>query len=137
MNFETFPYDFHECNIDFKYWNGEASRVQMQSPKIYMVDANGKGIYGSEFNYPKSGRLNYNFNLKSLPSAEYLECGDNKSLAQVKLNFKRTEKSRAEIFCAYHTTTGIFAFLSLISFFINLDAVPGTLSFLFPELPTL
>ena len=125
MIFETFPYDFHECIINFKNWDGSARRVQLQSPKIYMLDKNGNEIGGSEFNYPQSGRLDYNFYLKSLPNTVYREKGNNYSLAQVKLNFGRTEKSQAEILSGYHTTTGIFAFLSLISFFINLDAVPG------------
>ena len=98
----------------------------MQSPKIYTIDKYGKEIGGSEFNFDKSSRLDYNFNLKSLPNTEYTENGYNYSLAQVKLNFKRTEKSQAEIFSGYHTPTGIFAILSLVSFFINPDAVPGT-----------
>ena len=102
-----------------------------------MLDKNGLEIGGSEFNYTKSGRLNYNFNLKSLPKSVYLENGLNWSQAQVKLNFERNEKSQTEIFSGYHTTTGLFAFLSLISFFINLDAVPGTLLFVYPNLPTL
>ena len=125
MNFETFPYDFNECIINFKNWDGSARRVQLQSPKIYMLDKNGNEIGGLEFNYPESGRLDYNFNLKSLPNTVYREKGNNYSLAQVKLSFGRNEKSQAEILSGYHTTTGIFAFLSLISFFINLDAVPG------------
>ena len=73
MNFESFPYDYHECIINFKNWYGSAWRVQLQSPKIYMLDKNGLEIGGSEFNYTKSGRLNYNFNLKSLPKSVYLE----------------------------------------------------------------
>ena len=128
MNFENFPYDFHECIMNFKNWEGSYWRVELQSPKIHMLDKNGREVGGSELNYAKyanSGRLDYNFNLKSLPNTLYMEKGKNYSLSQVKLNFERTDKSRAEIFSGYHTTTGIFAFLSLVSFFINLDAVPG------------
>jgi hypothetical protein len=128
MNFENFPYDFHECIMNFKNWEGSYWRVELQSPKIHMLDKNGREVGGSELNYAKytnSSRLDYNFNLKSLPNTLYMEKGKNYSLSQVKLNFERTDKSRAEIFSGYHTTTGIFAFLSLVSFFINLDAVPG------------
>ena len=125
MNFGSFPYDHHDCIINFKNWYGSAWRVQLQSPKISMLDKNGLEIGGSEFNYTKSGRLNYNFNLESLPNSVYLENGLNWSQAQVKMNFERNVKSQAEIFSGYHTITGLFAFLSLISFFINLDAVPG------------
>ena len=130
MNFGSFPYDYHDCIINFKNWYGSEWRVQLQSPKISMLDKNGLEIGGSKFNYTKSGRLNYNFNLESLPNTVYLENGRNFSLAQVKLNFQRTEKSQAEIFSGYHTTTGVFAFLSLFSFFINPEVVPGTNYFL-------
>jgi hypothetical protein len=77
MNFETFPYDFNECIMNFKNWDGSARRVQLQSPKIYMLDKNGNEIGGSEFNYPESGRLDYNFNLQSLPCTVYREKGNN------------------------------------------------------------
>ena len=125
MNFGSFPYDYHDCIINFKNWYGSEWRVQLQSPKISMLDKNGLEIGGSEFNYTKSGRLNYNFNLESLPDSVYLENGLNWSQARVKMNFERNVKSQTEIFSGYHTITGLFAFLSLISFFINLDAVPG------------
>ena len=125
MNFGSFPHDYHDCIINFKNWYGSEWRVQLQSPKISMLDKNGLEIGGSEFNYTKSGRLNYNFNLESLPNSVYLENGLNWSQARVKMNFERNVKSQAEIFSGYHTITGLFAFLSLISFFINLDAVPG------------
>ena len=107
LNFEAFPYDFHECIINFKNWYGSAWRVKLQSPKIYTIDKYGKEIGGSEFNFDKSSRLDYNFNLKSLPNTEYTENGYNYSLAQVKLNFKRTEKSQAEIFSGYHSIQGL------------------------------
>ena len=113
-----------------RYFFGKAKinhpfRLVLNSPKIYTVDSNGKEIGGSEFNFPNNGRLDYNFNLKSLPSSDFLENGLRYSLAQVKLNFTRTEKSQAEIFSGFHITTGVFAFLSLISFFIHPDIVPG------------
>ena len=125
MNFGSFPNDYHDCIINFKNWYGSEWRVQLQSPKISMLDKSGVEIGGSEFNYTKSGRLNYNFNLESLPNSVYLENGLNWSQARVKMNFERNVKSQIEIFSGYHTITGLFAFLSLISFFINLDAVPG------------
>ena len=130
LHFQAFPYDFHECIINFKNWYGAIDTVMLHSPEIYMLDNEGKEIGGSEFNYEESGRLDYNFNLESLPNTVYLENGRNFSLAQVKLNFQRTEKSQAEIFSRYHTTTGVFAFLSLFSFFINPDVVPGKNYFL-------
>ena len=85
----------------------------------------GKEIGGTQFNYTKNGKLTYNFYFKSLPSNVYLNNKLNYSMAQIQLDFERSDLSRTEIFSGYHSTTGLFAFLSLVSFFINPDVVPG------------
>ena len=46
-------------------------------------------------------------------------------MTQVKIDFHRSEKSRKKIFGGYHVTTATFSLLSLISFFIHPDVVPG------------
>ena len=42
----------------------------------------------------------------------------------------RTDKSRKKIFGSYHASTGIFAGLSLVSYFIPPDIVPGRMGML-------
>ena len=58
---------------------------------------------------------------RSLPSSVYVENGFEYSIARVKMDFKRTDRSRSEIFSRYHGQTGTFSLLSLISFSINQD----------------
>ena len=52
------------------------------------------------------------------------------ALVQVKLEFERTKRSRNRIFTGYHVTTAIFAILSLLSFSIQTDTVPGRMGML-------
>ena len=63
-------------------------------------------------------------------SSMFLDDGNEYSQTQIKMTFKRTEKSRTKIFGGYHATTAIFALLSLLSFFIQPDAVPGRMGML-------
>ena len=44
--------------------------------------------------------------------------------------YPRTDKSRKKIFGSYHASTGIFAGLSLVSYFIPPDIVPGRMGML-------
>ena len=44
--------------------------------------------------------------------------------------FKRTKRSRNRIFTRFHVTTAIFAILSLLSFSIQPDVVPGRMGML-------
>ena len=63
-------------------------------------------------------------------SSMFLDDGNEYSQTQIKMTFKRTGKSRTKIFGGYHATTAIFALLSLLSFFIQPDAVPGRMGML-------
>ena len=63
-------------------------------------------------------------------TVQFSDGGYEYSLAQVKINFKRRNKSRNKIFGGYHVITGIFAILSLVSFFIHVDIVAGRMGML-------
>ena len=51
-------------------------------------------------------------------------------MTQIKMNLTRTAQSRNTIFGGYHASTGIFAILSLVSYFIPPDIVPGRMGML-------
>ena len=51
-------------------------------------------------------------------------------MLKIRMNMTRTEKSRRKLFGGYHLTTGIFAGLSLVSYFIPPDIVPGRMGML-------
>ena len=133
LDFQTYPFDSHTCLMNVNNWLGKDTRITFGNPKIYTNDGfytEGKEIGGKEFELETDGRLDYNFKFESLPSSTFIDSGYEYALAQVKIDFERTNKSRAEIFGGYHATTAIFAMLSLLSFFIQPSAVPGRMGML-------
>ena len=124
MNFQTFPFDSHECILDIKNWIGASYRLLLNSPKIYKIGMNGKQHGGKEIEINTNGRLDYNFQFKALESTIYhgnSNVDTKYSMAQVKMIFNRTDKSRQKIFVGYHLTTAIFSSLSLLSYFLHTD----------------
>ena len=117
MNFQYFPFDKHECNLDIKNWNGNSNKIILNPPKLLGNDENGNEINSSELEINSNGRLEYNFHFKPLLSTLFNDVGYEYSMAHVRLNLVRTQKSREKIFSGYHLQTGIFSFLSLASFF--------------------
>ena len=77
-----------------------------------------------------SERLDYNFIFKPLEPTFYYDDGYTYSMAQLELSFSRTEKSKNQIFGGYYAGTLTFASLSLVSFFIHPDMVPGRMGML-------
>ena len=130
MNFQTFPFDSHECILDIKNWIGASYRLVLSSPIIYKIGINGEQLGGKEFEIDTHGRLDYNFQFKALESTTYYSGDTTYSMAQVEMTFNRTDKSRQKIFFGYHTTTGIVSFLSLMSYFVPTDSVPGRMGML-------
>ena len=117
MNFQSFPFDKQECNLDLKNWNGASNKIVLNSPKLLGNDEKGNEINTKELKINSNGRLEYDFFFKSLPSTLFTDLGFEYSMAHVGLHFVRTQKSREKIFSGYHLQTGIFSFLSLASFF--------------------
>ena len=129
FDFTTYPFDSHTCLIHLKNWIGSPFRLQLNSPSIYTLNSTGFEIGGKEFNFT-NGRLDYDLDFKSLPSETFIENGIDYSKALIQMNLTRTTKSSNKIFGSFHAMTGIFAFLSLISFFIHPDMVPGRMGLL-------
>ena len=67
LDYQTYPFDSHECNIRFKNWIGATYRLVLNSPQIYTNDENGNEIGGDEFEMIENGRMNYHFDFKALP----------------------------------------------------------------------
>ena len=130
LDFQTFPFDNHECDLILKNWVGGSYRIVLKSPSIYGLDENGQEVEGKYFNITGNNRLNYKFRFESLPTTEFQDDGHKYSETRIKMIFERTEKSRTKIFGGYHATTAIFSILSLISFFIHPEVVPGRMGML-------
>ena len=132
LDFQSFPFDNHKCDLILKNWVGGSYRIVLKSPSIYGLDKNGQEVEGKYFNITTTGnnRLNYKFRFESLPTTEFQDDGHTYSETRIKMIFERTEKSRTKIFGGYHATTAIFSILSLISFFIQPEVVPGRMGML-------
>ena len=65
-----------------------------------------------------------------MPSEIIIDDEEKYYVSSVKINLKRSTKSIQQIVGSFYLSTGIFAALSLISFMINIDAVPGRMGLL-------
>jgi len=74
--------------------------------------------------------MKFHFTFESLKSSTFQQANYTYSMAQIRMNLTRTDKSRQKIFAGYHVTTGIFSALSLVSYFIPPDIVPGRMGML-------
>ena len=129
FDFTTYPFDTHTCILNLKNWIGADYRLKLNTPSIFTLNSTGLEIGGQEFNF-SNGRLNYDMKFKSLPSESFIENGIKYHKSMIQMNLKRTDKSRSKIFGSFHSSTGIFAALSLVSFFIHPDMVPGRMGML-------
>ena len=67
LNFQPFPFDFHECILEFKSWMLAEYRMVLESPKIYKDDINYEEIVQTS-----CGKLDYDFNFKPMNSSSFL-----------------------------------------------------------------
>ena len=122
MNFQSFPFDSHQCIFYLKNWIGSIRRVILTPPILVTNDEDGNNLEVEEITL-QGGK--YEFNIKTLPISVFKDGGDTGSMAQVEINFKRTSASQNQVFGGYYVQTATFATLSLLSYFIEQSVVPG------------
>ena len=113
---------FLNCPLKIVLPTHPFSSLIIQGQKFLMI--------GKELMKNNSERLDYNFIFKPLEPTVYYDDGYTYSMAQLELRFSRTEKSKNQIFGGYYAGTLTFASLSLVSFFIHPDMVPGRMGML-------
>ena len=130
MKFESYPFDNHNCYLELVNWLGASYRVQLQSPKLYVWnDQAGQELLGHIVD-KESNRMDYFFRFESLPPENFYETGYDYSMFRIKISFNRTEKGQAKIFSSYHIPIAVYACLSLVSYGIELEQVPGRMGLL-------
>ena len=127
MDFQSFPFDCHQCIFYLKNWIGSTRRVILKPPILLTNYEDGNNLEVDEITLPGG---NYEFNFKTLPTSKFKDGGDGGSMAQVEINFKRTSASRNQVFGGYYVQTATFATLSLLSYFIEQSVVPGRMGML-------
>merc|ERR1719464_309060 len=116
LDFRKFPMDSHYCILELKNWIGaifgENTGVRLNPPKIFTTEDR-QEIGGQKFN-KSPARMKFHFTFESLKSSTFQQANYTYSMAQIRMNLTRTDKSRQKIFAGYHVTTGIFSALSLV-----------------------
>ena len=129
FDFTTYPFDKHVCFVNLKNWIGGSFRIRLNAPKLLTLNSEGDEIGGENLTISNQ-RLDYDCMFRSVPSEIFVENGEKYYKSLIKIDLSRTIKSRQKIEGSFHLTTGIFAALSLISFSINADVVPGRMGLL-------
>ena len=96
LDFQSFPFDNHECDLLLRNWNGASYWIVLKSPTIYGLDDNGNDIEGKHFNITMTGnnKLDYRFRFESLPTTEYQDNGLKYSETGIKMIFKELRKAK-------------------------------------------
>ena len=118
----------NEIFSDIKNWIGWSKVVVLNSPKVITIE-NGTEIEGKIINKTNPG-LKFDFTFEPKPSKTFPVTGYPYSMTQIEMNLTRTVQSRRKIFGSYHVSTVIFAAISLVSYFIPPDIVPGRMGML-------
>ena len=135
LDFQTYPFDSHTCNLNMQNWGGSMFRNILNPPKLFTTLNNGELIGGNAIFNMSNNRLNYDFSFESLESIPSFQPDTQTlkypySLAQVRMNMTRNERGRKYIYSAFHIPTAIFAILSHASYFIEPEQVPGRMGLL-------
>ena len=95
LNFQTFPFDSHECILELKNWIGavfsETTGVRLNSPRIFTVNENGQEIGGKKFDKSPS-RMKFHFSFESLESTTFPVNGYAYSMAKIREFTKKIHK---------------------------------------------
>ena len=127
MDFNKYPYDTQNCIIGMSNSIGRSNLVTLNPPKIYpreQFDENGTHLLVS------NDHLQFDMTFKSLPSTTTQEFNSKYSLAQFEITLTRKSTSSSRLVTSYFGPTLIFSILSLVSFCVKHEQVPGRIGLL-------
>lgn len=127
MTFELFPYDKHTCYFKMRCYNGAVQDVKLE-PALYFEDSE-TDLQVHEIRQ-KSAKQNFDLLIKVEKPSETQFQSWNYSLVNLRIDMKRNQGSFEKVLIGFYIPTGIFAFMSLISFAIHPDLVPGRMGML-------
>ena len=128
MDFQRYPYDYHECIMSLINVIGNFDFVTLQTPKIYASNETQKSD-GNSYK-AQNGKLQFDVLVEPLNSTFNSEFGFKYSKAEVKFHLKRKPTIISNLLSSYYAPTSVLAFLSLISFLIEPNLVPGRMGLL-------
>ena len=128
MDFQHYPYDSHECIMSLTNVIGNLALVTLQSPLIYAGNVT-QNSTGKSYTAQKD-KLQFDVWVEPLNSTIISAFGTNYSTAQVKFHLKRKSTIISNLLSSYYAPTSVLAFMSLISFSIDPNVVPGRMGML-------
>ena len=119
FDFSNFPFDTHECSLEYGSFIANSNRVLLNSSRISYGNKNTK--IGDPPITIRDSVLPFEFELKPLSTFEKIYFNHPYSFTGMNITLKR--KSLGRLFTGYYYPTTAFALLSMISFLINPDVV--------------
>ena len=119
IDFKHFPFDSHNCDLNFG-----ASGITINALKMIATTMNYKNQsvkYNEGLLHMKQSRLPFDISLESLEPFEYVQGGYKYSYAGMRLHFTRNDFG--VLIGGYYGPTIIFSTLSLVSYSIKADMV--------------
>ena len=126
MDFTLFPFDHHSCDMIFYLAQHPSDYVMFESPTVFK-GKNNVSIGAKAMNIPTK-RLPYTIYVESLNTSIFYDINRKRSATGVRFHFARN--SIGLLLGGYYVPTGIFASLSLVSFIIKPEIVPGRMGLL-------
>ena len=129
MDFSSYPFDSHDClwKIRSYYENSQTEKLEiasLQNERDFQMATKNEHVVSDTKNLP--------FIVEMFPGQSGLESigGENKSIVLVHFKFTRKVSGRYKLITGYYVPTGLFASLSLISYLIKPEIVPGRMGML-------
>lgn len=132
MSFERFPNDSHECNWILMSWVEASYKVKLSKPTLHTWNATER-ISGSKLLLVSDTMDEYAFEFEAMEPDEIIDIHSHQyknSRVGIKVHIERTDKGRYKIFSSYYATSGVFGGLSVVSFLIDANQVPGRMGLL-------
>lgn len=126
FDFEPFPFDQHTCNVSFGSMTRSYNIIQLKRTTISHRDKH--GFEPEELMVPNTSRLPFRMKVQTLKPFLKLEFGYNYSYTGFTIHLERIPDGRLK--GGFVIPTTILAGLSIISFLIDPEKVPGRIGFL-------
>ena len=121
LNFHSFPFDSQKCELHYTNIIGHNDHIVLDNPII----AGRNGSQDSTSYRIPSGVLPFDAILKSVDIPDKEEMGDLFSRVGVLVELVREDSALHKLIGSYYAPSAIFTIISMFSFFIKPEAVPG------------
>ena len=126
MDYDIFPFDHHNCDMIFYMAQHPSDLVMFEAPTVFLKDKN-VSLNEGHLDIP-SKRLPYTISVQSLNTSKIHSMNKMRSATGVRFHYSRN--TIGLLLGGYYVPTAVFGFLSIVSFIIRPDIVPGRMGLL-------